>query len=62
MFVKNNIIITFQANILRVLQLNDFIKGGIYIIQAENIKVFIVLMGLKYTCNTFQLFNNDTIE
>ena len=40
-------ILTFQADILRVLKLNDFIKGSIYIIQAKYIKFFIVLMWLK---------------
>ena len=44
---KNIYILTFQADILRVLKLNDFIKGSIYIIQAKYIKLFIVLMWLK---------------
>lgn len=43
----NAITCTFQADILRVLQLNNFIKSSIYIIQAENFKVFIVLMRLQ---------------
>ena len=38
---------TFQADILRVFQLNDFVKSSIYIIQTENFKIFIILMRLK---------------
>ena len=39
--------LTFQADILRILQLNDFVKSSINVIKTEHIKVFIVLMRLQ---------------
>ena len=37
---------TLQCNSLWVLQLDDFVKGSIHIIQCEEVKVFRVMSGL----------------
>ena len=45
--------VTFQADILRVFQLNDFVKSSIYIIQTKDFKILIVLMRLEQQKNIY---------
>ena len=50
---------TFQVNSLRVLQLQNFVKCSIYIIQGENVKLFCVVPWLNRSIKQCRSPNKD---